>query len=119
MSEVTIEQLMQALPDFFVPERAAGADSTIFFQLSGPQGGNWVVRFLDRTIDVQRGESARPDLTLQADGQDVLDIFTGKLDPMSAYMRGKVRMQGSMGLAMKLSHYFEIDYEKLKALGRE
>jgi putative sterol carrier protein len=53
-------------------------------------------------------------LTLSANAQDLLDIFTGKLDAMKALMSGKLHMLGDMGLAMKLMSYFSIPPDLLK-----
>ena len=58
-----------------------------------------------------------PDLTLSADGQDLLDIFSGKLPPMQAFFRGKLKLQGNIAQAMKISEYFRMDSEKLDRLG--
>lgn len=117
MAEITIRNLMNALPEFFVPERAAGVNQIIQFKLSGEKGGDWVVHIHDQQIEVTEGSITHPDLELTARAQDVLDMFSGKLDPVRAYMQGKVRLAGSMGQAMKLSRYFEVDYDRLRSIG--
>lgn len=108
---------MNALPSFFVPERAVGVDRTVQFNLAGDKGGEWSVHIHDGNLDVLNGQGDHPDLVLTAEVQDLLDIFAGKLDPMKAYMRGRVRLQGSMSLAMKLARYFDVDMQKLRSIG--
>jgi putative sterol carrier protein len=110
MGEVTIQQLMNRLPGAFIPQNATGIDAVTFFDLSGAQGGQWTVTIRDEKIQVERGEPLdQPTLTLQADGQDVLDIFSGKLEPMRAFMMGKLRVKGNYSLAMKLTNLFHLD----------
>jgi len=119
LAEVTIQQLMDALPDFFVPDRAVGVNQIVQLNLAGEKGGDWVVHIHDQQIDVNRGNVTHPDLAVSGNAQDVLDMFTGKLDPMRAYMLGRIRLAGSMSQAMKFSRYFDIDMKRLRSIGAE
>ncbi|MGD0708920.1 MAG: SCP2 sterol-binding domain-containing protein [Anaerolineaceae bacterium] len=113
MSEMTIQKLMDLLPKAFLPEKAAGVSATIVFDLTGEKGGKWGVTIKDQTCTVIPGPLENPRLTLTADAQDVLDIFTGKLDAMKALMMGKLHMLGDMGLAMKLMGFFSLSPDLL------
>lgn len=42
------------------------------------------------------------DCTLTADTETFRDLLDGALNPTAAFMTGKLRIEGSMGLAMKL-----------------
>jgi putative sterol carrier protein len=42
------------------------------------------------------------DCTLRMDFSDFSDMIAGKLDGMTAFMTGKLKIEGDMGVAMKL-----------------
>jgi len=108
VSEVSIQDLMDRLPQAFQPEMAGGTAATVLFQLSGEGGGEWVVTIARQQCVVEKGSTTNPNLVFTASAQDCLDIFNGKLDGMSAFMRGKLRLQGDMSLAMKLAGFFKV-----------
>jgi putative sterol carrier protein len=45
-------------------------------------------------------------MTVTMGAQDFVDMTSGKLDGMSAFMSGKLRISGDMGLAMRLQSLF-------------
>ena len=51
------------------------------------------------------GQGEAPDgagCTMTLDSEDFIKMFAGELKPTSAFMTGKLKIQGDMGLAMKL-----------------
>ena len=76
---LTIGSLMEKLPEFFLPEKAQGVDAVIQFSLSGDGGGDWFVSIKDGTLKADTGVAENPRLTINADAQDMLDIFTDVL----------------------------------------
>jgi len=105
--EYNIQSLMEKVVRAFQPEKAAGINATIQFQLTGDQGGNWVASIQDQKLIVEPGTTADPNLMFGADTQDIIDVFSGKLNPMQAYMQGKVQFKGDMSLAMRLMSIFQ------------
>jgi putative sterol carrier protein len=116
MKEITVKNLMESMSDFFVAERASGLAAIVQFELSGQGGGNWTVNIHDEKCEIEVGKAKEADLMFQASAQDVLDIFNNQLDPMQAYMQGRLRLKGNIGLAMRLFGLFEVDYEKLNKM---
>ncbi len=45
------------------------------------------------------------DVTLSANADTFQDIMSGELNPTSAFMTGKLKVDGDMGLAMKLASH--------------
>ena len=59
-------------------------------------------------IDAQgvRSGNDETDVTLIADAETFQDILSTDLDPTSAFMSGRLRVEGDMGTAMRLSGLF-------------
>ena len=53
--------------------------------------------------DGARVSDDEADVTLSADADTFQEIFDGELNPTSAFMTGKLTIDGDMGLAMKLA----------------
>ncbi len=109
MIEKTIPELMENIPHYFVPEKATGVEAVIQFHLTGIQGGDWNVTIQNKECSVNKGIAANPRLIFTAEAQDCLDILSGKLDGLKAYMFGKLKLKGDMGLAMKIAGFFRIN----------
>ena len=109
MDQQSIPQLMDSIPQYFVPERAKGVDAVVNFRLTGAGGGDWVVTIRQQTCTVQQGIDPQPRLVFSAEAQDCLDVLTGKMDGMRAYMQGRLRLQGDMSLAIRLAGFFKLD----------
>ncbi len=108
MSEITVKELMDRMPKAFLPEKAKGVDAVIQYHLTGEEGGDWIITIKDGKCTVEEGVTENPTLTLEADAQEYKDIILGKLDGMSAFMQGKLKLKGNLNLAMKLTSFFKL-----------
>ncbi len=55
---------------------------------------------------VSGGADGEADTTIAINWDDWLALASGTLDPMAAFMQGKLRIQGDMGLAMQVQTLF-------------
>jgi putative sterol carrier protein len=108
MTDLTVREFLARMPEAFVASKAAGIDADIQFKFTGAEAGDWYVTIKDGTIRVNEGLSPAPRLTVSADSDDIVKIFTGKMDGMQAYMSGRLRVNGDMSLAMKLMGLFKL-----------
>jgi len=72
------------------------------FNISGPSGGLWSVDCTQPGGLVSSGTAANARCTVTAKDDDFLNIVNGKMNPQMAFMSGKLKIQGDMGMAMKL-----------------
>jgi len=105
---LTITDLMSKMPSAFVPEKAQGLDTVLQFKFSGAEPGNWYAAIKDGKVEVKQGDHAAPKMTLSADSADYIALFTGQLDPMQAFMQGKLKLTGDLNLAMKMTQFFKM-----------
>lgn len=55
---------------------------------------------------ISNAASADSDTTIAISWDDWIAVASGGLDPISAYMQGRLRIQGDMGLAMQAQAMF-------------
>jgi len=84
------------------PPAMQGITAVFQFVLSGEDGGNYYLQFTDGAGEVREGTAENPSITISMDASDFKDMVAGKLNAMSAFMSGKLKLKGDMVLAMKL-----------------
>lgn len=100
----TVQELFTELPKRFDSAAWGDQDATLMFNVSGPQGGNWVASIQGGELEVKEGMVQNADMVLAAEDQDLLRMVNGDLNPVTAFMQGKVKIKGDMSLAMKLQN---------------
>ena len=104
----TIQQSFNDLATRFKAERAAGLQCVIQFDITGEGGGTYHVDIAQGACQLREGPAAAPQLTVTASAQDWLDMRARKLSPQVAFMSGRLRHKGEMGLLMKLPSLFDL-----------
>jgi len=103
----TAREIIEAMPTAFRPEKAQGLHIVYQFELSGEGGGTWAVEIADGQCRVKEGGVSNPDLTLMMSAADYVAMVKGELDPIKAFMSGKVKARGDLSLAPKLLILFQ------------
>ena len=90
-----------------VVKMAQAADalgSSIKFVFNGGEGAVLINGHgEENTVSNDDGEA---DCTVNVDKGDFDEMISGDLNPMAAFMSGKLKIEGDMGVAMKLSSLF-------------
>jgi len=102
----TPKEIFAAMPGRFNKDAAKGLTATYQFDLSGDNGGKWHVIIADGTCTVKDGPAAAPSITITMTAQDYVDMTSGKLNGQVAFMSGKLRIAGDMGLALRMQSLF-------------
>jgi putative sterol carrier protein len=84
------------------PSKIAGMNAAYAFDLSGDDGGAYHITLKDGSGEAGPGAAENPNITISMKDTDFVDLATGKLDGTAAFMSGKLKIKGDMGLAMKL-----------------
>lgn len=100
---MTVQEFFEQLPSRVDPEKTAGMNNTYVFDVEG--AGAWTVAVADGTVSVTEG-AGDADCTIAASEETLLKIANGEANATTAYMTGKLKIQGDMGAALKLQKLF-------------
>jgi putative sterol carrier protein len=106
MSKINVNDLMARLPRTFLPEAAKGVDVALQVRLTGNEASDWIITIRDQQCQIDEGLAENPRVTLYADSQDFIDIFSGGQNAIQAYMAGRLQLSGDLNLAMKVPGFF-------------
>ena len=84
------------------PSSVEGINAIYQFKVTGDTGGDWYVDLTGAPV-ITAGVKDDANCTITVSDQDFVDIKTGKLNGQMAFMTGKLKIAGDMGLAMKLN----------------
>jgi putative sterol carrier protein len=98
-----VAALLQKLPAAFNTEAAGDTDAVIQFNITQPhfvtiKGGKCVVG---------AGSAPAADVTLTIADDDLVGLLTGELNGMTAFMTGKLQIEGDLMLAQRITGLFD------------
>jgi putative sterol carrier protein len=83
--------------------KTAGMNNSYVFDIEG--AGMWKVDVTDGKVSVAEG-GGDADVTIRATEHTLQAIASGEQNPTTAYMTGKLKVEGDMGAALKLQKLF-------------
>ncbi|MBP1948091.1 SCP2 sterol-binding domain-containing protein [Virgibacillus litoralis] len=84
------------------PTRAKGVKAIYQFNINGDESGTYHIVFNDENCYAAEGEIEDADCTMNMFTDDFLKMVDGKLNGTQAFMTGRLKIKGNMGLALKL-----------------
>ncbi len=107
MTSKIAELMTVTMPNSFVPDKAAGVDTVVQFKFTGSETAEWYIIVKDQTCETAEGAHPAPKMTMTVDTDTYIGIAKGEVDPTMAFMKGKVKVSGDMGVALKMGQYFK------------
>ena len=96
-------EFFESLPSRVDASRTAGVNKSYVFDIEG--AGVWKVDVTDAGVEVTEG-GGDADVTIHASEETFRAIAEGKQNPTTAFMTGKLKIDGDMSAAMKLQKLF-------------
>lgn len=103
---IGVKEFLEDLAGKLDPEAAEDLDAVYQFDLSGAQGGQYVLTVRHGACQVTEGRHSDPHVTLTMAGEDCIKVLNGQLSGQMAAMSGRLKVSGDLGLAMQLKSLF-------------
>jgi len=103
---MSCHELLKTMPLGFRSEAVPGLNAVYQFEISGSETFKAYLSIADKRCTFHEGSHEKPDVLIKAPAEVWLAISRGALDGQSAFMSGKYRVEGNVGLLLKLKTLF-------------
>uniref|UniRef100_A0A8C4R1W2 Hydroxysteroid dehydrogenase-like protein 2 n=1 Tax=Eptatretus burgeri TaxID=7764 RepID=A0A8C4R1W2_EPTBU len=102
-SSEPVAKTFKAIQSFVTEEAVQNTRGLYQFELTGSHPGTWFLDLKNGAGSTGCGSApSSPDVHMFLSSEDFVKMFTGHLKPTMAFMTGKLKIKGDMGLALKL-----------------
>lgn len=102
----TLDELFEMMPNVFDAEKAKDMNATVQFDLTGEGGDQYYVEVANGTVNTSKGTAENPTATIHMDADDYKAMVSGELNPVTAFMSGKIKVEGDLNTVMKFQTLF-------------
>ncbi len=99
---MTLDEIFEHMPGRLNADAASGVDAVIQFNCSNPR----TVTIKDGACTVVAGNADDYTVAVTMEDEDMIAMLTGELDGMTAFMTGKIQLDGDMMFAQQLGALF-------------
>ncbi|HSW11518.1 MAG TPA: SCP2 sterol-binding domain-containing protein [Solimonas sp.] len=100
---MSASDFLKKLPAAFNPDAASGTTCTIQFNISTPMHA----QIANGACAIVEGTAAASDLAVTMEDDDLVALLKGELNGMTAFMTGKLQVDGDLMLAQRLGNFFD------------
>jgi len=104
---VTCKEIFEMMPSQFDAEAAGDWEAKVQYSIEGEGGGTWVIAVTGGACAVSEGGVDDATATVETDAETWVGIAEGSVEPTTAFMTGKIRIQGNMADVMKSQKVFK------------
>ena len=105
--DTVLEPIFTGMAAAFLPDKNGGRNAVIVYDISTPDGQErYEVVVQDGTCTTSKGGDKEATVTLALNLPDFLKLMAGKLNGVTAFMSGKLKIKGDMMLAQSMSTWF-------------
>jgi long-chain acyl-CoA synthetase len=104
--EVTVEDIFNTMEGRVNPEGVKDVAANFAYLVTGEGGGEWTVCVKDGKVKVLTGVH-EPTVTSTITARDWIALTLGKLDGMTAFTSGRLKVDGDLGLMTKAARFFK------------
>ncbi|MFO7986998.1 MAG: SCP2 sterol-binding domain-containing protein [Desulfatiglandaceae bacterium] len=108
MAYTDVKAVFDKMSEVFNPNAAQGLDAVFQFDITGDQGGNWMVIVKDGTCEVKEGTHESPAVTLTMSAETWLSMVNKEVNGMQAFMSGQLKAAGDIMLAQRIEQLFPL-----------
>lgn len=101
---MTVGEIFEEMAGKFDPDAWGPTDAVLQFDVTGEGGGQWYASIEGGELTIGNGWYEFPSLTITCTTEDFVAMAVGELSGVSAFMAGRIRIDGDMSLAMKLQN---------------
>ena len=107
-TEQVLDAVFNGMQERFQPDKASGVDAQVQWVVSDAgEEHPYVISVKDGTCTTERGRADNPRVTLNTDAVSFAKMMAGKAAGPQLYMSGKLKIQGDLMLAQRLTTFFE------------
>ena len=107
MPSSEVMEVMESVLAAFLPEKAGNAKGLFLFELTGEGGGQVWLEVADGQCQWVEGVEGSSDAKVTMKAEDFVALFSNQLDPIRAFMGGRIKASGNLGLLMQMLNWFD------------
>jgi len=103
-----VKQLIESMPSAFQADKAGSAKAVINLDLTSDGGGEWVLDVANGQCEVREEFADPADVKVSMSAADFILLTKGRLNPVQAFMGGKIKIAGNVGMVMQMLNWFNL-----------